>query len=452
MAAPNNQFDLGTLELNGRDGDTAREAGEKYNTHTHQTANAQAAIDNADAPTTLNPFITESALDTALTGYLSVGQNLAEVDDVEDARSNLGLGTAALLDGGSGIGDALVIVDVGGAVAGLPAIDGSQLLNLPGGGGGGFETVVMQFTQAGPLGPSYTTDNSPPDPLITLTGSVHLDADDEEIYYRDSTGWQGPFAAPGSPITFSDSGPYPWVGSPGDYWCNTSELEFYGPRGADWGLATSIPGWTLIEVMADPVIGDGSEGDWAWQDMGGGVVKLWGPKTDTGWPTDYSSFTGIDTATPEIYMSAPLNGNAASDEIWVRPGTGQVQNSFTTVPTDNAYTLTRLINVDTGETIGASKLIIGAELESTAVTYALINGDRIQAYPLIESSPIDLGREFTPNWLSQPSVGSTTGKAILKGSGAGGDMYLKIRYGSNASFHNVSDVDFTLTLYYLSGA
>ena len=151
MAVPNNQFDLGSAELNGSDGDTARQAGEKYNTHVHQTANAQAAIDNADAPTGANVFITESALEDVVTDYA-----LTSV-----------LGTAAFEDAGSGIGHLLQIVDIGGAVAGLPAIDGSQLLNLPGGGGGGSGDtdwaaglsveVSADWTDAGSEGGLITT-------------------------------------------------------------------------------------------------------------------------------------------------------------------------------------------------------------------------------------------------------------------------------------------------------
>jgi len=44
------------------------------------------------------------------------------------------LGTAALVDTGTAIGDVVLLEDVGGSPA-LPAVDGSQLLNLPGGAG-----------------------------------------------------------------------------------------------------------------------------------------------------------------------------------------------------------------------------------------------------------------------------------------------------------------------------
>jgi len=436
MAAPNNQFDLGTSELNGRDGDTLRQAGEKYNTHTHQTASVQAAIDGADTPSGANVFITESALE----------------DVVEDYALTSGLGTAAFEDAGAGIGHLLQVVDVGGATPGLPAIDGSQLLNLPGGGSGGFSSIVIPFSQAGQLGPAYTTDNAAPSVGITTVGSVHYDADDEEVYYRDSAGWQGPTGAPGAPFTVDTTGPFAWNGSMGDYFLNTTELEFYGPKGTDWGAATSVAGWALIEVLADPVIGDGGEGDYAWRDMGGGAVRVWGPKLSTGWGTEYLSFTGVDTATPKIYMGAPPSGWSGADELWVRPGSGTIIHGGGTASFQNGYTVKRLIIHDPSEAIAAAKLLIGAELESVDVTYGITSGDVLQVKVLLDSTSINLGTTVTPTWMQQPSVGESISKSIIKSSGAGSDIYLHIRYGSGQSLGSVSDVDFTITLFYLGAA
>lgn len=58
MAAPDQQMNLGTEALNGADGDTARAAATKYNTHVHQTTDVQDAIDGAATPSGSNVFAT----------------------------------------------------------------------------------------------------------------------------------------------------------------------------------------------------------------------------------------------------------------------------------------------------------------------------------------------------------------------------------------------------------
>lgn len=58
MAVSDQQWNLGTEALNGKDGDTARAAGTKFNAHLHQTTDAQAAIDGAAAPAAGNVFAT----------------------------------------------------------------------------------------------------------------------------------------------------------------------------------------------------------------------------------------------------------------------------------------------------------------------------------------------------------------------------------------------------------
>ena len=57
--------------------------------------------------------------------------NLNDLDNVTTARTNLGLGTVATLDTGTANGN-VVVLDA----TGLPAVDGSQLTNLPSSGGG----------------------------------------------------------------------------------------------------------------------------------------------------------------------------------------------------------------------------------------------------------------------------------------------------------------------------
>lgn len=71
-------------------------------------------------------------IDTVTTdGCLLAENNLSDLESISEAQSNLGLGTAALLNVGTSANN-IVQLD---ASAKLPAIDGSQLTNLPAGSG-----------------------------------------------------------------------------------------------------------------------------------------------------------------------------------------------------------------------------------------------------------------------------------------------------------------------------
>ena len=74
---------------------------------------------------------------TASSDYLAVSNNLSDLNNAGTARTNLGLGTSATVNVGT---TANLIVQLDGT-AKLPAIDGSQLTNLPGGGGGARPAV-----------------------------------------------------------------------------------------------------------------------------------------------------------------------------------------------------------------------------------------------------------------------------------------------------------------------
>ena len=71
-----------------------------------------------------------TAATTASSDYLAVANNLSDVT-AGTARTNLGLGTSATIDVGT---SANQVVQLDGS-ARLPAVDGSQLTNLPSGGG-----------------------------------------------------------------------------------------------------------------------------------------------------------------------------------------------------------------------------------------------------------------------------------------------------------------------------
>ena len=90
---------------------------------------------------------------------LAITSNLSDLNNAGTARTNLGLGTSATIDVGTGASEIVQLT----AASKLPAVDGSLLTNLPGGGGGSV--------------PNVNTDSSGSDSTIsTTTGieEVHL--------------------------------------------------------------------------------------------------------------------------------------------------------------------------------------------------------------------------------------------------------------------------------------
>lgn len=79
-------------------------------------------------------------------GDLLAANNLSDVASAGTARTNLGLGTAAPLNVGTAATNVVQLADVSGTVK-LPAVDGSQLTNLPAGAVDG--TAVTSTGQTG---------------------------------------------------------------------------------------------------------------------------------------------------------------------------------------------------------------------------------------------------------------------------------------------------------------
>jgi len=82
-------------------------------------------IDNTDAVASVNAQTGVVVLNAANVGALAITSNLSDLNNAVTARTNLGLGTAAVKDHGTTNGD-LVILDA----VGLPAVDGSQLTGI----------------------------------------------------------------------------------------------------------------------------------------------------------------------------------------------------------------------------------------------------------------------------------------------------------------------------------
>jgi len=111
--------------------------------------NASAQLPAVDGSLLTNVTATDST-------KLAIANNLSDLNNVATARTNLGLGTAATQDVGTSANN---VVQLDGSSR-LPAVDGSQLTNLPSSGGG--------FTYQ-----SITSASSP----VSAVASYHYSAD-----------------------------------------------------------------------------------------------------------------------------------------------------------------------------------------------------------------------------------------------------------------------------------
>jgi len=89
---------------------------------------------------------------------LAIANNLSDLNNATTARTNLGLGTSATLNVGTGANN---IVQLDGSSR-LPAVDGSQLTNLPSGGGGFTYTAITSASSpvSGAVDNHYSADTS----------------------------------------------------------------------------------------------------------------------------------------------------------------------------------------------------------------------------------------------------------------------------------------------------
>lgn len=130
---------------------------------------------------------------TTVSGYgitdgLINSNNLSDVSSASSARSNLGLGNAAVLDTGTTAGDVIVL----DSSAKLPAIDGSQLTNLSVGGGA---ITLDNFTgDNSTTAFTVTTDpNSADNLLVTINGLMQRPTTDYTVSGTTLTFTTAPF-------------------------------------------------------------------------------------------------------------------------------------------------------------------------------------------------------------------------------------------------------------------
>jgi hypothetical protein len=242
----------------------------------------------------------------------AVDLDTIESDTATNTSAISGLGTASVEDVGTGIDNVVQMIDSGGAK--LPAVDGSLLTNLP--GGGGVDTFVEVITTA-------TTDND-----VTVPNA-------DPIILRDSG-----TAAPLSIIT-TDTASTPWKITTG----HSSKLLSVLDDGAGKQMELYVHGILMAEGADHPNLPDATEG------------CLWVKNTN---PT-----TLVFT-----------NGAGSDTELGAGGGSGDV--SATGTPVDNDWArftdATTIEGRSDAEIIGDLSLEIGVDVQAYAADLDNVSG------------------------------------------------------------------------------
>lgn len=328
-----------------------------------------------------------------------------------------------------------------------------QIGSLPGGGASlVIRTETFNYTSA--MGPSYTSNTGAPSAMTGVPGSLYFDSMDGDVYLKTSAGWGTPTAAVPLGSNFPGK-PYDFVGNDGDYHLDTEGAVLWGPKTAGTWTGTDNPlwTWTMVALAGDePTALEGSEGDWGWSDDGV-YIRIYGPKSaSTGWPMLYTyvSNVGINTANISLVNSAPSSTTA--DEIRVLGGSGFIYHNNTSalVASLNGFCLVKRVVVDTGLTVPANHLFLGASVVVTSMAsstgYPLVGGyaDLVQmSMRSDDATPIP--------GVTCRGVGTFFSNSLQEFSSTA-DLYLTImdsNYGSYQSLASVTNFVGTARFFFL---
>lgn len=275
-----------------------------------------------------------------ISGTAAISQGGTGATTASSARTNLGLGTAATLDVGT---SANKVVQLDGS-ARLPAVDGSQLTNLPGGGGGGSVPADLDLLLAElALGLADALNGAQ---FLGNSGNRFADSFDT-LTYVDVAG--------ATNLSTSEAGVLkPTTSTPSDV--------FTGGTAS----ASSAAGGGAASGAADNNLGSGSNQYWQangneessgwWQyDLGSGVTK----KLATWLQYWDGSSSGIETATIKASNTGSFGGEEATIaavDFNLNSGAGWYGVNFT--PPGTAYRYWRIYSNSTVNTFNTNRPLI----------------------------------------------------------------------------------------------
>lgn len=341
--------------------------------------------------------------------------------------------------------------------------DSSKYLNgvggwtVPAGGGGGGGVVVKTYSMSlsGAQGPNYTSGSGAPSSPTGQVGSIYYDSTNHNVYLKKSTGWGTAEVTGVNPLLSASAGtPSEISGSDGDYYIDTKAAVVWGPKASGTWVGTDVAlgGWSMVALAGDtPTALEGSEGDWGWSDDGTNI-RIYGPKSGTdGWPTEYSTVDNTFIDTGKISL---INGyiSTSYDEIRVMGAEGiyYTNGSSYTIASNNGYCLWRKKTIDTGLSLSAGHVLIGASSDPTTVTTS--SGTPVVG-GVVGTTTLALSTGGVSPQAGMNQVADTfTTQSVIQDLSAGGDIYLTLvdnAYGTLQSLENITALSSEIKFFFL---